>query len=147
MPLKLIGTIILLVIVTIFCGFNLEEINKCDVNLVFYTFHKVPVFLTVLVSFLGGIIVMLPFAMFKKHPSKALKKEKSEEKGKNGTVDGEKQEKQQAGAEKNSEKTAKKAAREEEKTIFDFKIRRPVDKKPDAASVNTVPKPADPNEV
>ena len=129
MPLKLIGTIILLVIVTIFCGFNLEDVNKCDVNLVFYNFHNVPVFLTVLASFLAGIVVMLPFALFKK---KMSKKEISQ------------------AAEKINEKETKKAQHEEEKTIFDFKIRRPVEKKSakpkeavkDDSSVNSVPKPA-----
>ena len=144
MPVKLIGTIILLVIVTIFCGFNLDEVNKCDVNLVFYTFHKVPVFLTVLVSVLGGIVVTLPFVILKKHSAKALKKEKSGESEKHGTKESEKLKKQQAGTEKNAEKTAKKPAREEEMTIFDFKIRRPEDKKSSEGNVNNVPKPANP---
>ncbi len=63
MPLKLMGTMILLVIVTIFCGFNLD--NKCDVSVIFYTFESVPAFLTVLISFFAGIIVMIPFTIGK----------------------------------------------------------------------------------
>ena len=139
MPLKLIGTIILLVIVTIFCGFNLEDVNKCDVNLVFYNFHNVPVFLTVLASFLAGIVVMLPFALFKKKMSKKQISQAAEKETK-------KAEKQKSLA----EKAEKKAQHEEEKTIFDFKIRRPVEKKSakpkeaskDGSNVNSVPKPA-----
>lgn len=76
MPFKLIGTIILLVLITIFCGFNLEEANKCDINLIFHVFEKVPVFLTVLTSFLAGIVVMLPFAFFRKRSARILKKRK-----------------------------------------------------------------------
>ena len=143
MPLKLIGTIILLVIVTIFCGFNLEDVNKCDVNLVFYNFHNVPVFLTVLASFLAGIVIMLPFALFKK---KMSKKEISQAAEKINEKEIKKAEKQKSLA----EKAEKKAQHEEEKTIFDFKIRRPVEKKSakpkeavkDDSSVNSVPKPA-----
>ncbi len=63
MPIKLIGTVILVVIVGIFCGFNTADANKCDINLVFRTLHGIPVFLTVLLSFLGGVIVMAPFTV------------------------------------------------------------------------------------
>lgn len=70
MPFKLIGTIILLVLVTIFCGFNLGEENRCDVSLIFYTFKNVPAFLTVLISFFAGILVMLPFTFGKNRLTK-----------------------------------------------------------------------------
>lgn len=59
MPWKLIIFVICIVIVTIFIGFNLE--NACAVSIIFHTFEKVPVFITVLVSFAIGILVMLPF--------------------------------------------------------------------------------------
>ena len=39
MPFKLIGTIILLILVTIFAGVNLD--NKCDITFVFYTFKDI----------------------------------------------------------------------------------------------------------
>lgn len=65
MPFKLIGAIILLVIVTIFCGSNLADENRCDVNLIFYTCKNVPAFLTVLISFIAGIIVTVPFTFGK----------------------------------------------------------------------------------
>jgi hypothetical protein len=63
MPLKMLGMIILLVLVTIFAGLNLD--NKCDVNLIFRQFKDVPVFLSILLSFLAGIFVMLPFTFGK----------------------------------------------------------------------------------
>ncbi len=120
MPFKLIGTIIFLVLITIFCGFNLEEANKCDVNLIFHTFEKVPVFLTVLTSFLAGIIVMLPFALFRKKKDKASPKTKQTEKSKlaDSTAS--------SATDENAASTVK--ATEQEKTIFDFKIRKPVNK-------------------
>ena len=64
MPFKLIGTIIILVLVTVFCGFNLE--NKCNINLIFHNFENISVFLALMVSFLAGILVTLPFTLFKK---------------------------------------------------------------------------------
>ena len=68
MPFKLIGTIIILVLVTVFCGFNLE--NKCNINLIFHNFENISVFLALMVSFLAGILVTLPFTLFKKKMTK-----------------------------------------------------------------------------
>ena len=86
---------------------------------------------------------MLPFALFKK---KMSKKEISQAAEKINEKETKKAEKQKSLA----EKAEKKAQHEEEKTIFDFKIRRPVEKKSaktkeavkDDSSVNSVPKPA-----
>ena len=75
MSFKLIGMIILLVIVTVFCGFNNGAAYRCSVNLLFRTFSDVPVFLTVLVSFLAGAVVALPFTFgrrAKKQPKEPL---------------------------------------------------------------------------
>jgi uncharacterized integral membrane protein len=55
----LITTIVIVIIVAFFTGFNLD--NRCNVNLLFHTFQNVPVFVTILVSFVAGIIVSLPF--------------------------------------------------------------------------------------
>ena len=84
MPFKLIGTIILLVIVTIFCGFNLGEENRCDINFIFHTLKDVPAFLTVIVSFFCGVLVMIPFTFKKQKLTKeqivqAAEKQKNEE--------------------------------------------------------------------
>lgn len=64
MPVKLILFLIIIVIVTIFAGFNIS--NVCNVSLIFYEFQNVPVFVTVLFSFVIGILVMLPFTFRKK---------------------------------------------------------------------------------
>lgn len=64
MPFRLIGTIILLILVTIFAGVNLD--NKCDITFIFYTFEKVPVFMTVIVSFAIGVLLMMPFTLGRK---------------------------------------------------------------------------------
>jgi len=63
MPLKLIGTLILLVLVTIFAGFNIE--NKCDINLIFKGFKDVPIFFSLMVAFVAGVFVTLPFTIGK----------------------------------------------------------------------------------
>jgi uncharacterized integral membrane protein len=60
MPFKLIGTILILILFSVFTGFNLVEANRCNVWL-FHTFENVPVCLTILLSFTAGLIVMLPF--------------------------------------------------------------------------------------
>lgn len=142
MPFKLIGTIILLVLVTIFCGFNLE--NKCDINLVFYKFKDVSVFLTVMVSFFAGILLTLPFTLFKKKMTKeqiqqASEKLKVEEQKKALKIQKEKQklsDKEKA----DSQKQEKLNKKEEEKTIFDFKIRRPIKEKVASKTEKDVPK-------
>ena len=54
MIVRLISSIVALVIIAFFAGFNLE--NKCDVNLLFYTFKDAPVFFTVVFSFVAGVI-------------------------------------------------------------------------------------------
>ena len=94
MPVKLIGTIILLILVTIFAGANLD--NKCDITFVFYTFTQVPVFMTVIISFVIGVILMIPFTFGRK--KKPV----------------------------HSPAQAKPAPqpKEESKTLFDFKIKR-----------------------
>ncbi len=99
MPVKLIGTIILLILVTIFAGVNLD--NKCDITFIFHTFKDVPVFMTVIISFAIGLIVMLPFT-FGRKKRKAVKQEPK-------TVE-------------NKESSTK--TQTESKTLFDFKIKR-----------------------
>ena len=66
MPIKLILFLIIIVVVTIFAGFNIS--NVCNVSLVFYEFQNVPVFVTVLFSFVIGVLIMLPFTFKKKQP-------------------------------------------------------------------------------
>lgn len=75
--LKLICAILLLVLITVFCGFNNGEGHQCSVHLLFHSFDNVPVFLTVLVSFLAGAVVALPFT-FGRRVKKQPKVPKSE---------------------------------------------------------------------
>ncbi|MBQ9280634.1 MAG: DUF1049 domain-containing protein [Treponema sp.] len=98
MPIRLIGSIILLVLVTIFAGVNLD--NKCDITFIFYTFEQVPVFMTVIVSFAIGAILMLPFTL------------------------GRKKKKTQKAAQTQKPSDTQNKPKEESKTLFDFKIKR-----------------------
>jgi len=59
MPWRLIGTIAVLAVLLTFIGFNLE--NTCNLSLVFHTFENVPVYLTVFISFILGLLFSLPF--------------------------------------------------------------------------------------
>ena len=74
MPIKLIAVLVLVVLVAVFTGFNLE--NKCTIWF-FHNFTDIPVFASLLVSFLAGVIVTLPFTFIK-----GGKKDKSAAKGK-----------------------------------------------------------------
>ena len=67
----LIIFIVIAVLIAIFTGFNLG--NVCDVNVIYHTIHKVPVFITIIISFIAGIVVALPFS-FGKGKSIAAKK-------------------------------------------------------------------------
>jgi uncharacterized integral membrane protein len=96
MPFKLFGIIILLILVTIFAGVNLE--NKCNISFVFYTFENIPVFMTAIISFAAGAILMLPFTFFrrkKKNPVKMAPQKQEQPK-----------------------------IEDDSKTLFDFKIKR-----------------------
>ena len=59
MPWKLIAFLIILVLVTFFIGFNLD--NRCDVSLIFYTFRDVPVYIGLLFAYACGAITLIPF--------------------------------------------------------------------------------------
>ena len=50
MPWKLIAFLSILLVITFFIGFNLD--NRCDVSFIFYKFHDIPIF---------GAVTVLPF--------------------------------------------------------------------------------------
>ncbi len=75
MPLKLIGIIIIVVVYAFFAGFNLE--NSCNINILFKTFENVPIFLSLTISFVIGILVTLPFTFGKKKKSGKQKQKTS----------------------------------------------------------------------
>lgn len=62
MVLKLILTIVIIVLIVFFTGFNLE--NVCDIWLFGKTFSHVPVFMTALISFAAGILATLLAVFF-----------------------------------------------------------------------------------
>jgi len=68
MPWRLIGTIAVLAVLLTFIGFNVE--NTCNLSLVFHTFENVPVYLTVFVSFILGLLFSLPFFFLGKKTKK-----------------------------------------------------------------------------
>ena len=59
MPWKLIAFLTILILVTFFVGFNLD--NRCDVSLVFNTFRNVPIFVSLLIAYACGAITLIPF--------------------------------------------------------------------------------------
>jgi uncharacterized integral membrane protein len=67
MPIKMIGTIILVVLVAVFTGFNLD--NKAPVWF-FYKFPPVSVAALILGSFVAGVLVTLPFTFGKRKNKK-----------------------------------------------------------------------------
>ncbi|HPY52865.1 MAG TPA: hypothetical protein VLZ44_04850 [Treponemataceae bacterium] len=79
MPWKLLGFVALLVFATIFIGFNLE--HRCDVSIGFTTFKDVPIFLSLLIAFALGVLVMTPFTFIRalSPPQKKMKKERDVE--------------------------------------------------------------------
>lgn len=77
MILKLFSIIVCLIAAAFFIGFNLD--NKCDVNVIFYTFKQTSVFFTIIFSFAAGILFTLPFAFMHRLSGKK-KKQAHEEK-------------------------------------------------------------------
>lgn len=78
MIFRLISTIVALVVLAFFVGFNLD--NKCDVNVIFHTFRQTPVFFTIIVSFVIGVFFTLPFAFIHKAAVKNKEKKLSKRK-------------------------------------------------------------------
>jgi len=59
MPWRLIVSIVIFALFLVFITFNLD--NRCDLSLGLVKFEQVPVFMTVFVSFVLGLICGLPF--------------------------------------------------------------------------------------
>ena len=106
MIVKLIISIICVVVLAFFAGFNLD--NKCDVNVLFHTFSQVPVFLTIIISFVAGVIVTLPFAFINKSARKGKLEKKIAEQLKKAAIkqkkDSKKAEEQKNSNSQNAEK-------------------------------------------
>lgn len=134
MPFKLLGTIILLILVTIFCGANLGDSNKCNINFIFHTFENVPVFMTVLISFFVGILVMLPFTFIKKHMTKEEIASVAEKQKEQEVRKAMREEKAKKKAEQREKTLAEQAQKKAQKAELKKK------KNEQAKSVNSVPK-------
>lgn len=80
MPWKMIGFILILVLVALFASLNLT--NRSDINLGFYVFKEVPIFLSLLIAFLAGAVITIPFTFRASARKKKAKKEKLEKKKK-----------------------------------------------------------------
>lgn len=76
--LSLIGTLIVVVIVSVFAGFNLN--NTCNINFIYKTIENVPVFMALIIAFVAGVVVTLPYVFVKRaqRKSKEAKTEKSQ---------------------------------------------------------------------
>ena len=71
MPWRLIGIIVIFAFLLGFIGLNLD--NTCDLSLGFKVFTGIPVYITVFVSFMLGLLFSLPFFVFrsiKKRPKR-----------------------------------------------------------------------------
>lgn len=64
MPWRLILFAVFIVLLVVFVGVNLE--NACTVSLIFVTYPDVPVYISILISFALGMIIMIPFTFGKK---------------------------------------------------------------------------------
>jgi uncharacterized integral membrane protein len=59
-PWRLLLLLALLVVVAVFAGFNLDRVN---VSVGFYVFEDIPLFLALIVAFIAGSLLMLPFGL------------------------------------------------------------------------------------
>ncbi len=73
MPVRLILIIILTALAAVLVGFNLG--NTCTLWF-FHSFENVPVILVVMISFLAGMIVMIPFVIGHHSAEKKLERSK-----------------------------------------------------------------------
>lgn len=79
MPWRLVLFLFFLAIFVLFAGFNIG--NDSDISFVFYTVHKVPIFVSLFVAFLLGALIVLPFSIGRSKRAR-LKKEPGEPKNK-----------------------------------------------------------------
>jgi uncharacterized integral membrane protein len=62
-PWRLVLLLALLVVVAVFAGFNLDPVS---ISVGFYVFEDVPLFLSLIVAFFAGALLMLPFALLRR---------------------------------------------------------------------------------
>ena len=80
MPWKMIGFLFVLVLVAFFASLNMS--HRADISLGFYIFKDVPIFLSLLIAFLAGAVLIIPFTIGASLRKKSKLKEKAEKKEK-----------------------------------------------------------------
>ena len=80
MPWKMIGFLLVLVLVAFFASLNMN--HRADISLGFYIFKDVPIFLSLLIAFLAGAVLIIPFTIGASLRKKGKLKEKAEKKEK-----------------------------------------------------------------
>ncbi len=80
MPWKMIGFLVVLVLVAFFASLNMN--HRADISLGFYIFKDVPIFLSLLVAFLAGAVLIIPFTIGASMRKKNKLKEKAQKKEK-----------------------------------------------------------------
>jgi len=85
MPWRLIIFIVIFAIFLVFISLNLELENRCDINFGFAKLENVPVFVTIFVSFVLGLLSSIPLILhlrkkYKESPKKEKKIEEGEDK-------------------------------------------------------------------
>jgi uncharacterized integral membrane protein len=80
MPWKMIGFLIVLVLVAFFASFNMN--HRADISLGFYIYKDVPIFLSLLIAFLAGAVLIIPFTIGASLRKKSKLKEKAQKKEK-----------------------------------------------------------------
>jgi uncharacterized integral membrane protein len=75
-PWKLIIVVIVAVLLALFIGFNLN--NKCEISFVFGRVADVPVYFTILLSFIAGLAAALPFSIRHRFGKGKVKDKKAE---------------------------------------------------------------------
>ena len=79
MPWRLVGTVIILGIILLFIGFNLE--NRCDISFGFTTLTNTPVYLTAFSAFVLGLFCAIPFAISLRRKSTGKKTQEADPAG------------------------------------------------------------------
>ena len=81
MPWRMVLFLLFLGVVVTFAGFNAG--NATDISFGFHTLEAVPIFISLFGAFFLGVLIVLPFAMFRR--SKKREKAPKEKKGRSRT--------------------------------------------------------------
>ena len=82
---RLIVFIVIALFLVFFIGFNLQ--NICNISIIFHTFENVHVVMPILISFVLGILVMLPFVIAARSNSRGKTEKVARKIGKNKKSD------------------------------------------------------------